>query len=457
MATVDDGEVESGDGRLRGSGLQDPSPMAVRTPIGPVGGGPPLVFVSYAHADADILERLSLVLRPLVREGRVDIWADARIGVGRRWDEEIEGALRRADIALLLVSSDFLASDYIVRVELPRLVQREVPLVCVPVSECAWRDLEAVATVQWPLPPDRPLRSMPWDERESALVRVYAAVKELLARMDPVRPAEAIPASEPRSTRNGGKPRSAVLPSVSPPRPNLVERVHIARRPLTISLAVALVVLIATATFGLTRGNEREPQTVADRDTTPSSSPAVTSSPTPVETTTTRTATSIDSRRSGAGSPASQEAAAPPSTTPPTSGPAPAPVVPSPSPPADEPQAGQWKPQPSGLEGHCTGTEQAGPNLWYQICWSGATPMLVVTVSGVTGQSPNHQVAVPRIWTIVNGIHSRGTSCPLRTVTIGQSFACVDETGSSAPGMNVESYGRLMHDGVESVLFTRRL
>src|SRR5207248_2867343 len=125
-------------------------------------------------------DRLLVMLKPLIREGEVEIWADYQIGPGRRWSNEIESSLRRSEIALLLVSADFLASDYIMEVELPRLVERRVRLVCVPVGDCPWRDVEAIASVQWSLPPERPLRAMRRAQRESALVRVYEAIKELV-------------------------------------------------------------------------------------------------------------------------------------------------------------------------------------------------------------------------------------------------------------------------------------
>jgi WD40 repeat protein len=142
------------------------------------------IFVSYAHEDQDVLERLRVVLAPLVREGHVELWADDRIGAARRWDAEIDASLRRAEVAVLLISADFLASDYIRDTELPRLVEREVPLVCVPVGHCAWRDVDAIASVQWPLDPERPLRDTRRRQWDRPLVLVYEAVKEVVARLD---------------------------------------------------------------------------------------------------------------------------------------------------------------------------------------------------------------------------------------------------------------------------------
>jgi len=189
------------------------------------GGQRRVIFVSYAHEDVDVLVRLRVMLAPLVREGHVEIWADDRVEVGRRWDDEIESSMRRAEVAVLLVSADFLASDYIMGTALPRLVERAVPLLCVPVGACPWRDVEAIAAVQWPLKPERPLRKMRRPDRESALVRVYEAVKDVVARLDAVERAQDGPTIGPRpagrleAARPGPLRGVPALPAGYQPRP----------------------------------------------------------------------------------------------------------------------------------------------------------------------------------------------------------------------------------------------
>ena len=66
------------------------------------------VFVSYARADAEWLERLKIHLRPLVRAGKVDLWHDGRIDTGKSWITEIKKALDAASSAILLLSADFI-------------------------------------------------------------------------------------------------------------------------------------------------------------------------------------------------------------------------------------------------------------------------------------------------------------------------------------------------------------
>lgn len=82
------------------------------------------VFVSYSHKDQSWLNRVHRHLKPLEREGKIDLWSDKRIKPGEPWKEEIFQALMAANVALLLISADFFASDFIIENELPALLEQ---------------------------------------------------------------------------------------------------------------------------------------------------------------------------------------------------------------------------------------------------------------------------------------------------------------------------------------------
>lgn len=114
-----------------------------------------LVFVSYSRRDEAIKDRLLTHLRVLERGGDVEIFDSNQIGPGERWEERIRDAIDHASVALLIVSPDFLASDFITQVELPRLLERHErgDMVVIPViaRPAVWTQVSALRRMQvWP-------------------------------------------------------------------------------------------------------------------------------------------------------------------------------------------------------------------------------------------------------------------------------------------------------------------
>jgi hypothetical protein len=133
------------------------------------------VFISYSHNDARWLERLTLVLAPLVRDDRIDLWDDRRTQPGAQWRSAIDEALDAADVAVLLVSASFLASSFITEIELPTILQRwkagQLAVVWVAVSPALY-EVTSLSEIQAANDPRRPLSELSRSQVDTELVRV---------------------------------------------------------------------------------------------------------------------------------------------------------------------------------------------------------------------------------------------------------------------------------------------
>lgn len=165
------------------------APPAAHQAARPAGGGntdPIGIFYSYSHRDEKMRDRIETHLSLLRREGVIKSWHDRKISPSREWEGEIDAHLSSAQIILLLVSANFLASDYIYDIEMTRAMERhergEARVIPIILSPCDWSG--APFSKLHALPRDaKPITT--WSNRDQALVEIAkgirAVVKELSA------------------------------------------------------------------------------------------------------------------------------------------------------------------------------------------------------------------------------------------------------------------------------------
>jgi internalin A len=144
-----------------------------------------LVFISYSHKDEKSRGDLETHLKPYLRSGSITAWSDRQIQAGSKWFDEIKAALARTSVAVMLVSPDFLASDFIHEHELgPFLKEAEaggVRILWVLIRDCAYRetplkDYQAVVS-----PPDKPFDQIRAPKRATAWRTVCEEIKKQAA------------------------------------------------------------------------------------------------------------------------------------------------------------------------------------------------------------------------------------------------------------------------------------
>lgn len=126
------------------------------------------VFISYAHEDRPLLDKLTKHLSNLRRQNLITTWNDKDISPGTEWKKQIMDRLNSAQIILLLISSDFMDSDFCYSVEMERAMQRHdadqarvIPIIVRPVywkgapfSRVQALPSEARAVTSWPTQDD---------------------------------------------------------------------------------------------------------------------------------------------------------------------------------------------------------------------------------------------------------------------------------------------------------------
>lgn len=142
------------------------------------------VFISYSRRDARWLEMVKTHLKPFERDGRIKRWDDTEIKSGQLWKTEIEKAIGSAQVVVLLVSPEFLASDFIANNELPPLLvaaeTEGATILSVIIKPCNFADAENISKYQAINPPAKPLAKMSSARRDEVLSKLTKRILEVL-------------------------------------------------------------------------------------------------------------------------------------------------------------------------------------------------------------------------------------------------------------------------------------
>jgi hypothetical protein len=140
------------------------------------------VFVSYSHFDNEFLSDIKRHFKPFLSQ--IDFWEDSKIEPGQKWKNEIRKAIDETKVAILLVSTDFLGSEFISTDELPPLLMAAekdgTTILILILKPCLFESFPKLNQYQAMNPPNRPISKMDFNEKEELYVNLVRQTKRIL-------------------------------------------------------------------------------------------------------------------------------------------------------------------------------------------------------------------------------------------------------------------------------------
>jgi len=144
-------------------------------------------FLSYTHADTALKEQLVRHLAPLRREGLIDLWHDGLLRPGEHLDPAVQAALAASDVVILLVSADFIASEYCYEQEMLRAFARQrdgtVRVIPIILRPCQWKGVpignDETLSEFVALPKDGKA-VISWSDTDTAFDNAVGAIRDML-------------------------------------------------------------------------------------------------------------------------------------------------------------------------------------------------------------------------------------------------------------------------------------
>lgn len=140
------------------------------------------VFISYSHLDKEHLNDVQRHFKPFLN--KIDFWDDSKIQPGKKWKEEIQNAISKTKVAILLVSTDFLGSEFISTTEIPPLLkaaeENGAVILIVILKPCLFEEFEQLNVYQALNAPNNPISKMNETEKEEFYVNLVRQTKKII-------------------------------------------------------------------------------------------------------------------------------------------------------------------------------------------------------------------------------------------------------------------------------------
>ena len=143
------------------------------------------VFISYSHNDIKWMEKFSAHLSVIEQTRRLAIWSDKQIEASQNWQQEIDQAITSARVAILLVTADFFASEFIKENELPKILEKHQDdglfLYWVPIKHVAYAE-SVLARIQAASNPTRPLQGLSEVDQDKTMSEIVLKIGQNLGQ-----------------------------------------------------------------------------------------------------------------------------------------------------------------------------------------------------------------------------------------------------------------------------------
>ncbi|WP_424961003.1 toll/interleukin-1 receptor domain-containing protein [Ekhidna sp.] len=142
------------------------------------------VFISYSRADTDWLKQVDLYLKQLKHQHEFEFWDDTKIKPGEEWKLKINEYIDNCQVALLLVSANFLASEFINNEEVPEILRKAkkkgVKIFTLVIDICNFDDHSPLYKYHCLNKPDYPIEEMPEIDKKKLLVKMARQIRDAL-------------------------------------------------------------------------------------------------------------------------------------------------------------------------------------------------------------------------------------------------------------------------------------